>query len=388
MKIIINQILSTCILSVGCFIISFGQTPRIELSIENTGNNHIKVMMEVIDPNGDLVNNWNSALLALRIPLNGIEPGIPRTDGSGYASDPDITNFTTGFDGAPLQDIFLFNIATYTPSDQNMSDDGYMYIMLTSGASPGVVNDGDVFCLVEFDLPASWECNQCVEIASGASPFFTPTSLNPLLINDKEGDVTVIVNSTTSLPIELTAFETRTNACDVSLYWETATEQNFGYYQIEASRDGRRFEAIAEQKPASPNSLTPRQYKYAVPQKYQGHYFRLRSVDLDGSFEFSPVVFAETPCKQDEKYNMKLYPNPNYTSELMVEVYSPQVEENVQLHLTDAFGKLIRIQKTNLEVGVNKIPIETNDLPSGNYFIKVIGVAQLAEPVKFVRSSF
>lgn len=189
------------------------------------------------------------------------------------------------------------------------------------------------------------------------------------------------------LPIELTAFDARTADCDVSLYWETATEQDFGFYQIEASRDGRRFAAVAQQKPESPNSLETRRYKYAVPAKYENHYFRLKAVDLDGSFEYSPVVFAKAPCDQD-KYSMNLYPNPNFTSELMVEVNSPRLKENVQLHLTDAFGKVIRIQDANLDVGRNTIRIETEGLPSGTYYVRVIGVEQLSEPMKFIRNNF
>jgi hypothetical protein len=189
------------------------------------------------------------------------------------------------------------------------------------------------------------------------------------------------------LPIELVAFDARTADCDVSLYWETATEQDFGYYQIEASRDGRRFSAIGQQKPESPNSVETRRYKYAVPAEYHNFYFRLKAVDLDGSFEYSPLVFAKAPCAQ-EKYSMSLYPNPNFTSELMVEVNSPRLEENVQLHLTDAFGKVIRIQDANLEVGRNTIRMETEGLPSGTYYVRVIGVEQLSEPLKFIRNNF
>ncbi len=376
------------VLNMGFIVLVYGQTPQIEVSIENTGNNHIKVNMEVIDPNGDMDVNWNSAKLVLRIPLMGIEPGIPRTDGSGFAPDPDITNFMTGFPGAPLMDAFGFNIATYTPSDQNLMDDGYMYIILTSAAASATVMDGDTYCLAEFDLPPSWQCDNCVEIATGsaAGKFFTPANFDPLVLNAK-GFPTVIVNGSTSLPIELTTFETRTNACDVSLYWETATEQNFGYYQIEASRDGRNFAAVAQQKPESPNSLETRRYKYAVPAKYEDHYFRLKAVDLDGSFEYSPLVFAKAPCARD-KYSMSLYPNPNFTSRLTVEVNSATAAEQVQLHILNAQGQIIQLQKVDIAIGSNLVQVDTEELASGTYYVRIIGIEQLSEPLKFVRSNF
>ncbi len=194
-------------------------------------------------------------------------------------------------------------------------------------------------------------------------------------------------NSVT-LPIELLKFEARTNKCDVSLYWETATEKNFGYYQIEASKDGRDFKAIAQQKPQSPNSSEKRVYKYQIPPAYEDSYFRLKAVDLDGSYEYSPVVYAKAPC-ESKQFDIQLYPNPNYTSELMVELNSPEVVENVRLLLLDALGQTIRVQKIDeVQVGSNKIPIETDDLPTGTYYIRIIGINQLSEPLKFIRSNF
>lgn len=196
------------------------------------------------------------------------------------------------------------------------------------------------------------------------------------------------VDAQEPLPIELLTFEVITNQCNAFLYWETATEQNLGYFQIETSRDGRSFEPIGQVKPKSPNSSSLRVYKFPIERELQNHYFRLKAVDLDEKFEYSPVVFAKAPC-EEKRYDLQLYPNPNFTSELMVEVNSPDIKENVEVLLLDAFGKSMRRQKIDLiEIGSNKIPIETADLPTGTYFIKIIGIDQLNEPLKFIRSNF
>lgn len=188
------------------------------------------------------------------------------------------------------------------------------------------------------------------------------------------------------LPIELLTFEVRTDRCDSYLYWETATERNLSYYQIEASKDGQVFKAIGQHKPQSPNTAEKRAYKYPLPQAYQGYYLRLKAVDLDEAYEYSPVAYAEAPCEKN--YDMQLYPNPSYVSELTVEISSPQAHEQVRWVLMDSFSKQIQQGKTDLKAGLNKLQIPTENLPSGTYYIQVLGVDALSVPRKFIRSAF
>lgn len=188
------------------------------------------------------------------------------------------------------------------------------------------------------------------------------------------------------LPIELITFEARTNKCDISLYWETASEKNLSHFQIEASKDGEHFAAIGQVKPKSANSTILQAYKYAVPELYQGYYFRLKPVDLDGAYDYSNIVYAKAPCKKE--YGMTLYPNPNVIEDLTVEISSPERQDKVQLFVLDAVGRQLQTQQVDLQVGVNKISINTQALPSGNYFIKLIGIEQLSAPLKFIKSTF
>jgi len=364
--------------------------PTLDMSLSTDANN--TVTLEAC-ANGDFqssdgTDDWTTALMTLRIPLG--DSNFPIMPSAPNASS-DVTFVSSGnFGGITL--IPQFNnpgIIVFTPSQVGGIDDGFAYIQFVDMVNaPNIpLADGNCVTLLEIDFPDSWTCNDCVEVVDSA--FTTPMfgAISRTGNAGCGGDVDNYVDPFTTLPIELTAFETRTADCDVSLYWETATEQDFGYFQIETSQDGRDFVAVAQQKPASPNSLVTRRYKYAVPTRYQDHYFRLKAVDLDGSFEYSQLVFAKAPCEQD-KYSMSLYPNPNFTSELMVEVNSPRLKENVQLHLTDAFGKVIRIQDANLDVGRNTIRMETEGLPSGTYYVRIIGVEQLSEPLKFIRNNF
>jgi len=195
-----------------------------------------------------------------------------------------------------------------------------------------------------------------------------------------------ISGNSVALPIELLSFEPRTDKCDLNLYWATATEKNFGYFEIEASKDGSHFASIAQQKPASPNSLEKRTYKYAVPQAYHGYYFRLKSVDLDAAYDYSKIVYTQAPC--DKQYSAQLYPNPNVIENLTVEINSAENEDQIQLIVLDAVGKHLQTQQVDIQAGMNKITVDTQALPSGTYFIKIVGITKLSAPLKFIKSTF
>lgn len=188
----------------------------------------------------------------------------------------------------------------------------------------------------------------------------------------------------TPLPIELITFESHTDKCDVTLYWETASEKNLGYFQLEASKDGRTFEGFNQLKPASPNASSKQVYKYKIPAELQGYYFRLKTVDLDQSFQYSPILYTEAPCKK--VLTAILYPNPNITSDITVEINNSETDASIELQLLNNLGQIIRRQNVSLSEGINKATIETADLSAGIYFIQITGVKEFYAPLRFVRN--
>jgi hypothetical protein len=169
------------------------------------------------------------------------------------------------------------------------------------------------------------------------------------------------------LPIELLTFEPRTDKCDAYLYWETATEKNFGYFQIEASKDGREFKALAQQKPASSNSSEKRTYKYSIPSAYQGFYFRLKSVDLDGAFDYSDIVATQTPCTK--AYEVQLYPNP-VNQWLQVQLDGGQQDEIYELTVLNLLGQRVPMPRT--QVRQRELHrLDTTDWTPGAYWLQL-----------------
>jgi hypothetical protein len=93
-----------------------------------------------------------------------------------------------------------------------------------------------------------------------------------------------------ALPVELTAFTARPfESSKTQLDWATASEYNVATYAIEYSRSGHDYQTIGT-VPAkgNGNNLTNYQWLHPAPQTGD-NYYRLRILDRDGSFAYSPM---------------------------------------------------------------------------------------------------
>ncbi|MDX1908437.1 MAG: T9SS type A sorting domain-containing protein [Bacteroidia bacterium] len=114
-----------------------------------------------------------------------------------------------------------------------------------------------------------------------------------------------------SFPVEWLSFRGNLTAAGAVLDWATATEQNSDYFAIERSADGTRFAAIGRAEAAG-NSTEPREYTFTDPDARTASgrlYYRLRQVDVDGTFSYSQVV--ELALRGGVSgLSFQLFPNP------------------------------------------------------------------------------
>lgn len=118
----------------------------------------------------------------------------------------------------------------------------------------------------------------------------------------------VMLQSSGPLPIKLLFFKiAETTENYVSLVWATAVEENFDKFEIQRSSDGKTFETIAEVK-GNGNTKTRKDYTYEDSAPLIGkNYYKLKSVDLDNTFDYSGVVLAEVESSKE----LSIYPNPS-----------------------------------------------------------------------------
>jgi len=98
----------------------------------------------------------------------------------------------------------------------------------------------------------------------------------------------IVSYNSSVLPVELLNFDAWINDEKyVELKWASATEQDFSHYEIERSRDGSNFEFLEKVNATGNNNLI-QNYQTNDKNPWRGvSYYRLKMVDLDGSFEYS-----------------------------------------------------------------------------------------------------
>ncbi len=178
-------------------------------------------------------------------------------------------------------------------------------------------------------------------------------------------------NGVNPLPIHLLEFKAQSNDNQtVMLKWSTASEQNVSHFEIERSQDGQNFQRILAQDAAG-NSNTRKDYAALDNQPLAGmNYYRLKSVDNDGSTSYSLV---ETVRFEEGVFEItNLYPNP-VLRESTLEMTLPQ-NTLYQIVVYDLRGKQVYLSETqSASAPFVQKRLDFGHLKAGTYILKVIG---------------
>ena len=178
-------------------------------------------------------------------------------------------------------------------------------------------------------------------------------------------------NAANPLPVELVAFAAERRGEAAYLSWTSASEKNSAYFEAEVSPDGTSFRPVgrvaAQGSTAQPHAYTltdPRLLAYGMPLVY----YRLRQVDRDGTFTYSPVrVLAVGGAA----FRALAWPNPaeaGLTTQLQVS--GPNAGLPIELTLTDAAGRVLAHRTVPAGAGALALP-ETDGRPAGVYLLRV-----------------
>ncbi len=167
------------------------------------------------------------------------------------------------------------------------------------------------------------------------------------------------------LPIELKSFEASKSGKNISLNWVTAKEDNFSHFEIERSVDQNNWNQIGLVQGMG-ESMSDVYYDFTDRNAPFGKiYYRLKSVDIDATFEYSPVVKIEVGFEG----KLAVSPNPvKDASNLKIQVPSEFRENLAYVGLFDLSG--VKVQEfRNFNTDGN---LQINQkLKSGMYILKV-----------------
>lgn len=223
---------------------------------------------------------------------------------------------------------------------------------------PGVDQSQTVqlFAIIAGNGNATFFSNECIPGDAGASN----TGTNP--------DLTSLTGSSElALPVELTSFTASNSSKGIVLRWRTATEVNNAGFAVQRKNGNLWTDLGFVSGHGTTNA--PQSYEFADNAVSSGSFgYRLKQVDRDGSFSYSPVVEASIALSAADLTLSQNFPNPfNPTTTF---TFAVKERQPVQLKVFDLLGKEVAsIVDGVVEPNVlQRVTFDGSRLASGVYF--------------------
>jgi Secretion system C-terminal sorting domain len=171
------------------------------------------------------------------------------------------------------------------------------------------------------------------------------------------------------LPVELTSLSANVSNNNVNLNWTTKTEINNSGFEVQRKTANSNWEDISFVRGYGTSSETHK-YTYTDENLNTGKYFyRLKQVDLNGSYKYSDVVSATVnqPFKFDLAQN---YPNP-FNPSTTIKFSIPKAS-NVTLRVYNLLGQEVQTLINGFkQAGNYEIKFNARELTTGMYLYKL-----------------
>ena len=171
-----------------------------------------------------------------------------------------------------------------------------------------------------------------------------------------------------TFPVGLTYFDAIVeNNSVVRLNWQTATETNNDFFDVQRSIDGVVFERL-ERVTGAGNSTSTRTYTTLDHKPHKGiSYYRLKQVDFDGRSTISEIVSVMIGDDFGTEVKIQSYPNPADDKVFLQLNASESVE--AEITFMNVTGQTVLKQPVSLHAGQNKHEIDVSDLIPGLYHL-------------------
>ncbi len=181
-----------------------------------------------------------------------------------------------------------------------------------------------------------------------------------------------------TLPVELSYFKANKNTNNVSLQWQTLSEQNNSHFEVLKSIDGASFNSIGKVS-GKGNSSTIVNYSFTDYNPFNGtNYYQLQQFDIDGESKKSLIQAVSFDLSKNN--SLSAYVNAGQQNlELSITL---EEKSDVLLKVIDIQGKILYENRRAMANGVSNITIPVS-LKKGVYVVSLQSVKQNLS-VKFI----
>ena len=166
------------------------------------------------------------------------------------------------------------------------------------------------------------------------------------------------------LPLNLIRFAYTKNGNNILLSWSTTTEVNTSYFDVERSADARNFAPIG--KVTAKNTSNQNDYLFNDARPLNGvNYYRLKMVDQDGKFKYSPYITTAN----NKNVDYAIFPNPVQNNIFLT--INSKIQTAMTVTVADMQGRAVLRTVFNVNEGVTTKDIPAASLAKGTYFVKL-----------------
>ena len=163
------------------------------------------------------------------------------------------------------------------------------------------------------------------------------------------------------LAVSLQSFNGAIVNSTAKLNWTSASEINAKQFVVEASSDKKNFASVGTVAAKNVKGLNSYEFETAAPATTT--YYRLKMVDKNGAFSYSPVVVLNASVSAKK---LTVFPNPAVNT---ITLSHAQALEGASVKILNAAGKTVSI--SNLQTGATQTTVDVSKLTKGTYIVSV-----------------
>jgi hypothetical protein len=170
------------------------------------------------------------------------------------------------------------------------------------------------------------------------------------------------------LPVTLTSFRAALQGPGVAVSWATSSEQRNAGFEVQRASASTEFTTLATVAGAG-TTQGPHTYRYvdAAPLATPA-YYRLKQVDTDGTYTYSPVVAVQAAKVITSSVGISTYPNPTSTSAIVT--WATPTTAPGRWYLTNTLGQVVHTEVLSKE-NITTLTLDLQAYPAGPYVLTI-----------------
>ena len=218
------------------------------------------------------------------------------------------------------------------------------------------------------NVPITAAATQAQTDVRCAGQFTDPGNAPTGMTNNNNAVIATYTAAGGPLPLQLLFFNGNKHDNSVDLKWQTSSEINSNYFEVEFSSNGLQFSSIGKVNAAG-NSSVQKSYGLTHRSPVNGaNYYRLKIVDKDGKVSLSNIVTINFTIVGISINSVN--PNP-FQDKIKIELSSDK-NEKITVQLSDNLGRILKTLNAVLQNGVNQVWMnDLGSLSQGIYTVEI-----------------